>query len=209
VLESKVLPAVKQFMAARGLELSAEKTRLTHIAEGFDFLGQNVRKYSGKLLIKPAKKSVKALLDKVREIIKGNASATQAALIQQLNPIIRGWAMYHRHVVAKATFSSIDSHIWNLLWKWALRRHPMKGARWIKERYFHADGCRSWVFATKSTIDGDIHQLRLFRAMTVPILRHVKIRGRANPFDPAWMSYFTRRQAAKRSVELFGATEWC
>jgi RNA-directed DNA polymerase len=209
VLESKVLPAVKQFMAARGLELSAEKTRLTHIAGGFDFLGQNVRKYSGKLLIKPAKKSVKALLDKVREIIKGNASATQAALIQQLNPIIRGWAMYHRHVVAKATFSSIDSHIWNLLWKWALRRHPMKGARWIKERYFHADGSRSWVFATTSTVDGDIHRLRLVRAMTIPILRHVKIRGRANPFDPAWRSYFAHRHAATRFVELFGATKWC
>jgi len=209
VLESNVLPAVRNFMAARGLDLSAEKTRLTHIAEGFDFLGQNVRKYSGKLLIKPAKKSVQALLDKVREIIKGNASATQAVVIQQLNPIIRGWAMYHRHVVAKATFSSIDSHIWNLLWKWALRRHPMKGARWLKERYFHADGSRSWVFAAKSPVGGDTHRLRLFRAMTIPILRHVKIRGRANPFDPAWIPYFTRRHAAKRPVELFGATAWC
>jgi RNA-directed DNA polymerase len=209
VLASKVLPAVKQFMAARGLELSEEKTRLTHISEGFDFLGQNVRKYSGKLLIKPAKKSVKSLLDKVREIIKGNASATQAVVIQQLNPIIRGWAMYHRHVVAKATFSSIDSYIWKLLWKWALRRHPTKGARWIKARYFHADGYRSWVFATKSPVDGDTHRLRLFRAMTVPIMRHVKIRGPANPFDPVWMSYFTRRRAATRPVELFGATEWC
>ena len=99
-----MLPAVVQFLAARGLELSEEKTRITHIEEGFDFLGQNVRKYDGKLLIKPARKSVKALLDKVREIIKGNASATQEALIQKLNPVIRGWAMYHRHVVAKATF---------------------------------------------------------------------------------------------------------
>jgi transposase-like protein len=84
-------------------------------ADGFDFLGQNVRKYDGKLLIKPAKKSVKSLLDKVREITKGNASVTQELLIQKLNPVIRGWAMYHRHVVAKASFSSIDSHIWQLL----------------------------------------------------------------------------------------------
>ncbi|MCO4882000.1 hypothetical protein VOI32_36840 [Paraburkholderia caribensis] len=85
VLECKVLPAVRRFMAARGLELSEEKTRITNIAEGFDFLGQNVHKYDGKLLIKPAKKSVKSLLDKVREIIKGNASVTQEALIQKLN----------------------------------------------------------------------------------------------------------------------------
>lgn len=84
-------------MAERGLELSEEKTRITHIAEGLDFLGQNVRKYGDQLLTKPAKKSIKSLLDKVRNIIKGNATATQAAVIQQLNPVIRGWAMYHRH----------------------------------------------------------------------------------------------------------------
>ncbi|MEM5353431.1 group II intron reverse transcriptase/maturase [Paraburkholderia caribensis] len=103
VLESQVLPAVRQFMAARGLELSEEKTRITHISEGFDFLGQNVRKYDGKLLTKPAKKSIKSLVDKVRGIIKGNASTTQEDLIHKLNPGIRGWAMYHRHSVAKAT----------------------------------------------------------------------------------------------------------
>ncbi|CAE6869498.1 hypothetical protein R69746_08315 [Paraburkholderia aspalathi] len=134
VLESRVLPAIRRFMAKRGLELAEEKTRITHIAEGFDFLGQNVRKYHGKLLIRPARKSIKSLLEKVRGIIKGNASATQETLIQQLNPVIRGWAMYHRHIVAKATFSLIDSHIWRLLWKWATRRHPTKGARWVKRR---------------------------------------------------------------------------
>jgi|SRR5471030_2537896 len=209
VLEFKVLPAVRQFMAGRGLELSEEKTRITNIAEGFDFLGQNVRKYDGKLLIRPAKKSVKSLLDKVREIIKGNASVTQEALIQKLNPVIRGWAMYHRHVVAKASFSSIDSHIWQLLWKWAKRRHPMKGARWVRTRYFRVDGHRSWDFATKGPADGNTSGLRLFRAMTVPIARHVKVRGLANPFDPAWATYFARRRTAKRSVKLFGATPWC
>lgn len=209
VLVSKVLPAVRQFMAARGLELSEEKTRITHIEAGFDFLGQHVRKYDGKLLIKPAKKSVKALLDKAREIVKSNASATQAAVIQTLNPVIRGWALYHRHVVAKASFSLIDSHIWQLLWRWARRRHPAKGARWVKDRYFHTDGPRSWAFATKSPAGGDIHRLRLFRAMTLPIVRHVKIRGLANPFDPAWQAYLTRRRTASSSVELFGATPWC
>ena len=209
VLEFKVLPAVRLFMAARGLELSEEKTRITNIAEGFDFLGQNVRKYDGKLLIKPAKKSVKALLDKVREIIKGNASVTQEALILKLNPVIRGWAMYHRHVVAKASFSSIDSHIWQLLWKWAMRRHPMKGARWVKNRYFRADATRSWDFATKGPAGGSTSGFRLFRAMTIPITRHVKVRGLANPFDRAWTTYFARRRTAKRSVGLPGATQWC
>ncbi|WP_266233969.1 group II intron reverse transcriptase/maturase [Paraburkholderia sp. CNPSo 3076] len=205
VLELKVLPAVRQFMAARGLELSDEKTRITHIAAGFDFLGQNVRKYAGKLLIKPAKKSVKSLLDKVGAIIKGNASATQEALIRQLNPVIRGWAQYHRHVVSKATFSSVDSHIWRRLWKWAQRRHPMKGVRWVKQRYFRQDGHRSWDFATKGSTKGDARGVQLFRAATVAIQRHVKIRGLANPFDPVWDTYFTRRRTAKRSVGMPGA----
>ncbi len=201
VLEFKVLPAVRQFLAVRRRELSEEKTRITNIADGFDFLGQNVRKYDGKLLIKPEKKSVKALLDKVREIIKGNASVTQEALIQKLNPVIRGWAMYHRHVVAKASFSSIDSHIWQMLWKWASRRHPTKGARWVRNRYFRVDGHRSWDFATKAS--------RLFRAMTIPISRHVKIQGRANPFDPVWTPYFARRRIAKRSVGCSVPQPWC
>jgi RNA-directed DNA polymerase len=209
VLESRVLPAVRQFMAARGLELSEEKTRITNIAAGFDFLGQNVRKYDGKLLIKPANKSIKSLLNKVRGIIKENASATQEALIRQLNPVIRGWAQYHRHVVSKAVFSSIDSHIWQRLWKWAKRRHPKKGARWVRQRYFRRDGYRSWDFATEGSTEGDTCGLQLFRAATVAIQRHVKIRGLANPFDPAWAAYFARRRTAKRSAGLPGATQWC
>jgi RNA-directed DNA polymerase len=197
ILEHNVLPAVRQFMAIRGLELSEEKTRITHIAEGFDFLGQNVRKYDGKLLIKPANKSVKALLDKVREIIKTNKSATQANLILRLNPVMRGWAMYHRHVVSKSRFSSIDAQTWRLLWKWAMRRHPTKGAGWVRQKYFHAEGNQNWVFAAETKVNGSTQRLRLFRASTIPIVRHVKIRGMANPFDPAWSSYFARRRASK------------
>ncbi len=209
ILAHKVLPAVRQFMAIRGLELSEEKTRITHIAEGVDFLGQTVRKYSGKLLITPAAKSVKALLGKVREIVKGNLSATQAALIQQLNLVIRGWAMYHRHVVAKANFSSIDSQIWRLLWKWAVRRHPMKGAKWVRKKYFCVEGNRTWVFAAENPVGSSTSRLRLFCAATISIVRHVKIRGPANPFDPAWTSYFTQRRTAKDTNCLPGATAWC
>lgn len=208
-LETQILPAIHRFMVERGLELSEEKTRITHTSEGFDFLGQNVRKYGGKLLIKPAKKSFSSLLDKLKAIIKGNASATQQALIQQLNPVIRGWAMYHRHIVAKAAFSSIDSHIWRMLWQWARRRHPMKGARWIKARYFRTIGARSWEFATKKTTDGEIVGRSLFRAMTVAIQRHVKIRGKAHPFNPVWAAYLARRRASKHFVDMPGARLWC
>ncbi|WP_238535735.1 group II intron maturase-specific domain-containing protein [Paraburkholderia phytofirmans] len=149
VLESRVLPAIRRFMAERGLELAEEKTRTAHIAEGFDFRGQTMRKYDGKLLISPAKKSITSLLENVRGIIKGNASAAQEALIQQLNRVIRGRVMYHRHIVAKTTFSLFDSHVWRLPWKRATSRHPTKGTRCVKKRYFRINGPRSWDFATK------------------------------------------------------------
>ena len=122
LLEQRVQPAVEEFLAARGLQLAPEKTSITHVTQGFDFLGQNVRKYGNKLLIKPARKSVKALLDKVREVLGKNKAATQAQVIKLLNPIIRGWAMYHRHVVAAATFAKVDHLVWTKLWSWAKRR---------------------------------------------------------------------------------------
>ena len=129
LLEQQVKPAVEVFLAARGLQLAPEKTSITHIAQGFDFLGQNVRKYGNTLLIKPARKSVKALIDKVSEVLGKNKAATQAQVIMLLNPILRGWAMYHRHVVAAATFSQIDHLVWTKLWRWAKRRHPQKHAQ--------------------------------------------------------------------------------
>lgn len=98
-------------MRERGLELSSEKTVITHIENGFDFLGQNVRKYQGKLLIKPSKDNVQELLAKVRKIVRENKQTPAGKLIVQLNPIIRGWALYHRHVVSKRTFNSVDHAI--------------------------------------------------------------------------------------------------
>lgn len=193
VLQHQVRPAIEVFLKARGLELSDEKTRITHIAPGFDFLGQNIRKYSGKLLITPARKSVKALLDKVRKIVNGNKSATQANLILNINPVIRGWAMYHRHIVSKARFTWIDHQIWRILWRWAVRRHAMKGAKWVKKKYFHVEGARHWVFASDDRINGISQRLRLFSASTVLIVRHIKIRSAVNPYNPTWNAYLERR----------------
>src|SRR3989441_11756895 len=196
MLEQQVKPAVKAFLAVRGLQLAPDKTLITHIARGFDFLGQNVRKYGDKLLIKPARKSVNALLDKVRDVLGRNKAAEQANVILQLNPILRGWAMYHRHVVAAATFLQIDHLVWSQVWRWAKRRHPRKSAQWIKARYFRRQGQRDWIFACNMQGGESAAPLELFRASTVPIARHTKVRSDANPFDPAWHSYFQRRAHA-------------
>jgi len=195
LLENEVKPLVETFLAERGLQLSPTKTTITHISEGFDFLGQNVRKYNGKLLIKPSAKNVKAFLGKAREIISVNCSAKQEALINRLNPLIRGWANYHRHVVAKTTFSAVDHHIWQALWCWSRRRHPNKSNGWIQQKYFRRVGHRHWVFATETRgRNGQPRLLKLRLAKETRIVRHVKVKSNANPFDPAWDPYFAQRK---------------
>ncbi len=207
LLEREVKPLVEDFLKARGLELSKEKTRITHIEEGFDFLGQNIRKYGGKLLIKPAKKNVKAFLTKVREIVEAHKTAKQADVIKMLNPVIKGWADYHRHIVASEVFRSVDSQIWRLLWRWAKRRHPNKGARWIRAQYFKTAGGRSWVFAvdTGETLpNGKPKRIELRLAGDTPIRRYTKIRAEANPFAPEWEAYFEQRLGFKMAASLTG-----
>jgi RNA-directed DNA polymerase len=199
-LEQEVKPAVIQFLAIRGLELSPEKTKITHINDGFDFLGWNIRKYHGKLLMKPSKSNVKAHLDKMRGIIEANKTAKQENLIGLLNPVIRGWANYHRHVVAKVVFSYVDFQIWSKLWQWAVRRHPKKGAKWVKQRYFKSISTRNWVFAaTVKKKDGTDKELILRRASDTPIQRHIKIKADANPHDPKWAEYFEARWGQQMS----------
>lgn len=194
LLETEVKPLLERFLGERGLELSPEKTAITHINTGFDFLGQTLRKYDGKLLITPSKQRTHAFLRKVREIIKGNKAIAAGALIPQLNPIIRGWVMYHRHVVSSATFAYVDHAIWKALWKWARRRHPTKSCEWVKAKYFPAHHGRQWVFTGQATnARGEKYDLRILFATSVPIRRHTAVRGSANPFDPQWAAYFKAR----------------
>ena len=193
----QVQDEVAEFLAERGLSLAPEKTRIVHISDGFDFLGFNVRTYHGKLLIKPSKDAQRRIHRSVRHIIRGSQAVTQRDLIRWLNPLIRGWANYYRHVVSKRTFSTLDHVLWKALWRWAVRRHPKKGRRWVAKRYFQTFGSRSWVFACTHTTDQ--HEtpewVKLIAAADTPIRRHVKVKAEANPYDPEWSLYFTGRRA--------------
>ena len=203
VLETKVKPAVEVFLRERGLELSAEKTSITHIDDGFDFLGFNVRKYAGKLLIKPAKASVKAFLDDIRMFIKSNKAVKTEHLIRSLNRKIVGWTNYYRHVVAKRTFTYVDHRIFLMLLAWINRRHPNKSNHWKRKRYFRRQGRRDWVFyACSHDQQGNASVLDLRLAALVAIVRHVKIRAAATPYDPAFVDYFARRKRSKRVSAL-------
>jgi RNA-directed DNA polymerase len=199
VLVDEVRPLVERFLADRGLALSAEKTRITHIDEGFDFLGQNLRKHNGKLLVTPSRKNVHAFLAKARALIRANCAAPQTDLVHALNRVLLGWVMYHRHIVATLTFRKVDHVLWHRLWRWARRRHQNKGADWVLHRYWHPIDGRSWRFAADTgerTQDGKPDWLKLVCANKTIIRRHLKIRAEANPYDPAWRAYFQDRRSA-------------
>jgi RNA-directed DNA polymerase len=205
ILEQTVKPVVVAFFAERGLILSEEKTHITHIGQGFDFLGFNVRKYNGKLLIKPAKKSIKLFLDTIRALIKSNPTIKTDSLIRLLNPKFRGWANYFRYVVSKEIFSKMDNAIFKTLCRWAKRRHPNRSAKWLYDKYFRHPFPATWWFHAKSyTADGHPELFKLFKLAHVKIERYVKIRAEATPYDSAYVPYFAKRK--KRSSKWM--EEW-
>lgn len=210
LLEFEIKPLVQDFLAERGLILSKEKTHVTHISDGFDFLGQNIRKYhcgspNEKLLIKPSAKNVKAFMDNIRMTIKALAAAKQESVIRALNPKIQGWANYHSHVVSKAIYAKIDHLIWRRLWAWACRRHPNKSKRWIHRRYFGQLGTRRHVFyCLFSRENGTKGMLKLRNAADVVIVRHAKIKSEANPYDRRFEEYFEARSTLKMERNLSG-----
>ncbi len=206
-LEHEVKPLVEQFMRERGLHLSPEKTVITHIGEGFDFLGQNVRKYKAgkryKLLIKPSKKNVHTFLEKIRDIVKGNRALSAGKLIRKLNPLIKGWAGYHQHVVSKDTFKTVDDAIYRVVRQWMKRRHPRKAHAWMAKHYFTTIKGDNWVFYGTT----EERTYYLADAAQVPIKRHTKVRGEANPYDPQWESYYEKRLDVKM-VDTLKGKQW-
>ncbi len=172
-IAKEVKELIKDFLKDRGLELSDEKTLITHIDNGFDFLGWNFRKYNGKLLVKPSKKSIDKVTEKISNTIDKGKTWKQEELIYDLNPIIIGWSNYHQSVVSSKIFRKLDSRIWNMLWHWAKRRHPDKSKHWIANRYWHSDGKRKWIFSEGNK------QLNLLS--DTKIVRHTKLKLDMSP----------------------------
>jgi len=181
-----------------GLELSNEKTKITHTADGFDFLGFNIRKYThkspkskyhsiGKLLIKPQKEKVIKFLRRIQEVLNNNKTAKQESIIHKLNPMLQGFGMYYRFAVSQRTFSTIDHRLWHKLWRWAKRRHPRKPKKWIMRKYFTTTG-RKWVF--KDEAGNKIRQ-----SAYIPIVRFVKIKSgmRVHADDKETREYWQKR----------------
>lgn len=203
ILKNKVIPAVNDFLLERGLKLSPEKTRIVHIEEGFNFLSQNIRKYNGKLLIKPSKEACKELIAKAKAVIRSMIGAKPEELIRRLNSTLRGWANFHKHVVAQGAFSKIDQLVRYQLYKWAKHRHPQKSKRWILSRYFSAATyCNAFSVKIKVKQPGKYKIVQLYSLGYVPIRRFIKIKALATPFNPAFDSYFEKRRKWMKAQAL-------
>ena len=162
-------------------------------------MGQTIRKYDGKLLIQPSKRSVKNFLESIREYVRKNRMTTQDLLIHLLNPRIRGWCQYHRYVCSAKTFSKIRHELWKILWNWAKFRHPTKGSQWVKDKYFVHDGRCDWCFGyvVKALHERGRKLQTIYDPTRIPIRRHIKIKSTCNPYDPVWKNYITRRKIFK------------
>ena len=185
---------IQEWMSKRGLELSAEKTVITSMEDGFEFLGFNSQHYDGKLLIKPFQNKVLAFCKRLGEEIKNLSGVEQEVLIKKLNPILRGFANYYKGVVSKETFSYISYRLWQYLWRWAKRRHPNKNTKWVRKRYFKTIKGVKWVFACTTSDRGvKDKELILYQIASTSIVRHIKVKGDASPDDPSLKEYWEKR----------------
>ncbi len=212
VLQEVIIPLINTFLQIRGVVLSKEKTKITHINEGFDFLGQNIRKFDrcngkpGKLQITPSKSSREAIKEKVKAIFKSSNGLSQEALIGRLSPVLRGWANYHRHIICRSTFFQLDHFVWKRIFRWARRRHGCKTKPWIARRYFSIDNEHGWLFRDKKS-----GKTLLWTHQDIATYRHIKIQADANPFDKQWDEYFRdrdRKLKLKSVGKFYGKVLW-
>ncbi|BAZ21453.1 RNA-directed DNA polymerase [Kalymmatonema gypsitolerans NIES-4073] len=210
---------ISEWLLDMGLELKPSKTRLTHTLDkhedeepGFNFLGFNVRQFrvgkyhskqGFKTIITPSKEKQRIHYERIASIINDHSQAPQAALISRLNPVIRGWSNYYSTVVSKEVFSSLDDLMYPKLKAWAKRRHPKKSGEWVSKKYWHTIGGDNWVFSTSP--EGK-NPMRLYTHAEKPIIRHVKAKGEASPYDGNLIYWSSRMgvhpEASKRVATL-------
>lgn len=191
----KVPKILENYLFERGLVLAEDKTKITHISQGFDFLGFNFRQYKTnkglKCLIKPSKDSIKNFKAKVSERVRWHHGNNVDSLIDSLNPLIIGTANYWKPTVAKKTFSDMDYYIWNKIYKFLRRLHQNKGWKWIKRKYFpeYDDGYHrgKWI------LTGPKEENHLIKMSWTKIKRHKMITHNNSPYDKSKEDYFMNR----------------
>ena len=195
LLEDKVKPQVEAFLNRRGLMLSETKTQIIPITEGFNFLGFHIKRFKSGLIVEPSKQSVKNVKRNIKQTFKRNMQAETVVLIRKLTPITRGWGNYYRHTSgSKKVFSNIDHYTWQCSWSWAKRRHPNKGKKWVKKKYYRRTSRTKWGF--HGTLPNK-ERIRLPYLFEIKRTLHIKIRHGKNPYDAEHAEYFEARRKKK------------
>jgi RNA-directed DNA polymerase len=179
------------WLAPRGLSFNEDKTRIVHLDDGFDFLGFTVRRFHGKLIIKPSKTAIKRVKQRLAAQMRALRGGNAAMVLVTINPITRGWANYYRGAVSSRVFADLDRHMWQLTYKWACYSHSDKPKPWIINRYFgryNKTRQDRWVFGDR---DSGAYMPKL--AWT-NIVRHQLVRGEASPDDPTQADYWAQRR---------------
>ncbi len=179
------------WLAPRGLTFNEDKTRIVHLDEGLDFLGFSIRRYSGKLLIKPSKAAIRRIRQKLRTQMRSLRGSNAAGVLRAVNPVVRGWAAYYRGVVSNRVFSNLDAYMWRLTYRWARYSHPNKSKLWVVDRYFGQFNKASknrWVFGDHAS------GLYLHKFSWTKIVRHVMVKGTASADDPSLAEYWADRR---------------
>jgi RNA-directed DNA polymerase len=200
----KAKDQLQDWLAQRGLVMSEEKTATVHINDGFDFLGFNIRQYERKatkrrgyqVLVRPAKKNIQKIKDELREVFKRGLHLKPETLIREANAKIRGWATYYRQVSSYETFANLDNFLWHRSWRYARYRHPNKGKRWVKIKYFD----EKWCLKGKDTI---LLKFTRFNFEKRPILRIG-----ASPDNPDEEDYWNERRSIPTTTLRVKARLW-
>jgi RNA-directed DNA polymerase len=180
------------WLAPRGLAFNEAKTRITHVSEGFDFLGFTFRRYpNGKLLIKPSATAIKRLRRRLATEFRALRGASVTVVLARIAPVTRGWVAYYRTVVSSRVFNALGDYLWKLTCKWACWTHPNKPKRWITDRYFR----RFSKFRNDRWVFGDpVTGAYLPKPAWTPIVRHTLVLSGASPDNPAQASYWAQRR---------------
>jgi len=194
---------LREWLAPRGLAFNEDKTRIVHAEDGFDFLGFNVRRYHGKLLIKPSAAALRRIRERLRTEMRSLRGANAGAVLRRINPIVRGWSAYYRTVVSSEAFTALDNYVWELAYKWAKHSHPNKPKHWIVKKYFgrfnHTRQDR-WVFGDRES------GAYLLKFSWTKIVRHQLVKGTASPDDPTLTVYWADRRRKGPPLPVDNAT---
>lgn len=195
------------WLAQRGLGFNEDKTRITKVDDGFDFLSFNIRRYhmaSGtKVLTRPSQDAMKKMRRRIADELRALRGASPEEVIRVMNPIIRGQANYYRNGASSKSFQALDNHLWQHLYRWVRRRHPRKPRKWVMGRYFgpfNPARRNNWVFGDRQT-GAYLHQYAWTK-----IVRHAPVAGTNSPDDPALKQYWADRRRTRKPPQV--AESW-